>query len=208
MNKSVEFWDKKAEGYAETPVSDEVAYQKKLLETQSFLSADMNILEFGCGTGTTAIHHAPYVKHIDAIDTSESMLAIGRERAGKESIKNIDFTRSTLNAFKADSSSLDAILGLNVIHLLPDRKEVLAEVARVLKPGGIFVSSTACLGNSYFRFIKLVTPLGKLMGLMPDVFVMTEDELVYEIEDAGFIIESRWHHGAQNIAVFLIARKR
>ena len=71
MAESDKFWDKKAEGYAKSPVSDEETYQRKLSETQSFFTPDMQVLEFGCGTGTTAVHHAPHVLHIDAIDISD-----------------------------------------------------------------------------------------------------------------------------------------
>ena len=207
MNQSDKFWDKVAAKYAKKPVPDEAAYQKKLAQTQRFLSADMQILEFGCGTGSTAIQHAAYVKHIDAIDISENMLEIGRIKSKQAEIENITFTRATLLEFNADSASLDAVLGLNVIHLLADRHAVLAEVARILKPGGIFVSSTGCLGHSYLRFMKLIVPLGKLLKLMPDVFIIKEDQLVNEIKNAGFTIESQWHHGMQNIEVFIIARK-
>ncbi len=84
---------------------------------------------------------------------------------------------------------------------------MIAEAARVLKSGGIFVSSTVCLGHSYLRFIKLAVPLGKLPGLMPDVFVMTEHELSSELSSAGFAIERQWHHGENGIAVFIVARK-
>ena len=167
----------------------------------------MRILEFGCGTGATAIQHARHVQHVDAIDISQNMLEIGRDKSAEACIGNITFTRATLNEFNAEPESLDAILGLNVIHLLPDRQAVITEAARVLKPGGIFVSSTACLGHSYLRFIKLAVPLGKLLGLMPDVFVMTEDELSSELKSAGFAIERQWHHGKNGIAVFIVARK-
>lgn len=207
MSKSDKFWDKVAEKYAKKPVPDEAIYQRKLSETQSFFSPDMHILEFGCGTGTTAIHHSPHVQHIDAVDISENMLEIGREKAREAKIENITFNQGTLLEFKADAASLDAVLGLNVIHLLPDRQAVLAEVARILKPGGVFVSSTGCLGNSYLRLIKLIVPLGKFLRLMPDVFILTEDELASEIESAGFAIESQWHHGIQDIDVFIVARK-
>ena len=207
MDKSDKFWDRKAEGYAKSPISDQANYQKKLLETQKFFSPDMRILEFGCGTGTTAIKHAPHVKHIDAIDISENMLEIGRGRAKEANVENISFTRGTLTEFNADSKSLDAVLGLNVIHLLPDRKSVLAEVARILKPGGIFVSSTGCLGNSYLRFLRLIVPVGKWLGFMPDIYILSEAELVHEIESTGFTVETRWHHGMDDINVFLIARK-
>lgn len=207
MSTSDKFWDSKAEGYAKSPISDEETYQKKLTETQATFSPEMRILEFGCGTGTTTVHHAPHVQHIDAIDISQNMIEIGRRKASESNIDNITFTRGDLAEFNADSASLDAVLGLNVIHLLPDRQSVLTEVARILKPGGVFVSSTGCLGSSYLRFIKLFVPLGKFLGLMPDVFVLTESELATEIENAGFAIESQWHHGINDINVFIIARK-
>ena len=207
MYKSEKFWDKTADRYSKSPISDEATYQRKLAETQGFFRPNMRILEFGCGTGTTAIHHAPRVQHIDAIDISENMLQIGRDKARKAGIENITFTRSTLTDFNAENASIDAVLGLNVIHLLPDREAAIAEVARILKPGGIFVSSTACLGHSFLRFIKLVAPLGKMLGLMPDVFVMTEEELAGEVMRAGFNIERQWSHGRGEISVFLIARK-
>ncbi len=207
MAETDKFWDNAAARYAKSPVSDEATYQKKLDETQRFFTPDMHILEFGCGTGTTAVHHAPHVQHIDAIDISENMLEIGRAKAAEADVENITFTRGTLTEFNAETASLDAVLGLNVIHLLADRQAVIAEVERILKPGGVFVSSTVCLGKSYLRFIKLVAPLGKLLGLMPDVFVLTEAELASEITDAGFSIESQWHHGKNGIAVFMVARK-
>ncbi|WP_444891624.1 methyltransferase domain-containing protein [Microbulbifer sp. DLAB2-AA] len=207
MTRSEKFWDRKAEEYARSPISDEASYQKKLSDTQKFFTPDMNILEFGCGTGTTAICHAPHVQHIEAVDISENMLEIGRTKAREACIDNIRFTRGTLTEFNAEPASFDAVLGLNVIHLLPDRSDVLAEAARILKPGGVFVSSTVCMGNSYIRFIKLLAPLGKFMGLMPDVFILTKVELEKEIQDAGFTIEIIWQHGMHDMVVFIVARK-
>ena len=207
MSKSDKFWDKMAERYAKSPVSDEETYKRKLAETQSFLRPNMRILEFGCGTGTTAVHHAPFVQHIDATDISEKMLDIGRGKAREAGVDNVTFTRGTLAEFNAEDASLDGVLSLNVIHLLPDRQAVFVEVARILKPGGIFVSSTVCLGHSFLRFIKLIAPLGKMLGLMPAVFILTEEELANEVTRAGFKIERQWHHGKNGIAVFMVARK-
>ena len=139
---------------------------------------------------------------------AESWLVATVDRQARQAgIDNITFTRGTLTDFNAENASFDAVLGLNVIHLLPDREAVIAEVARILRPGGIFVSSTACLGRSFLRFIKLVTPLGKILGLMPDVFVITEDELAEEVMRAGFKVERQWSHGKGGIVVFLVARK-
>ncbi len=208
MSKSQIFWDKTAEKYARSPVTDEATYRRKLVETQGFFSPNMLVVEFGCGTGTTAVHHAKHVQRIDAIDISEKMLQVGRARAREAGIDNITFTRGTLAEFNAKDESFDAVLGLNVIHLLPDREAVIAEVSRILKPGGLFVSSTVCLAHTNLRFIKLIAPLGKMLGLMPDVFVLTEAELATEVINAGFRIERQWHHGKNLLTAFIVAQKR
>lgn len=207
MSKSEKFWDKAAEKYANSPVSDEQTYQKKLAETEEFLAPDMRLLEFGCGTGTTALHHAPKVQHVDALDISENMLTIARRKARERGIDNITFTHSTLAGFHAKTASVDAVLGLNVIHLIPDRHRIITEITRILKPAGIVVLSTVCLGDSCWRFFKPLIPLGKLSGLMPDLFIIKANELTSEIQEAGFTIERRWFHGKGNIVMFMIARK-
>ena len=122
MSTADKFGDSKAEGYAKSPISDEKTYQKKLYEIQATFSPDMRVLEFGCGTGTTAVYHAPHVLHIDAIDISQNMIEIGRKKARESNIDNITFSRGTLTEFNADTASLDAVLGLNVIHLIPNRQ--------------------------------------------------------------------------------------
>ncbi len=207
MTDNAKFWDKSAERYAASPVSDERAYQRKLAETQGLFGPQMRILEFGCGTGTTAIHHAPHVAHIDAIDISGNMLEIARSRITASEIENITLTRGTLTGFGADPASMDVVLGLNVLHLLPDREAAIAEAFRILRPGGAFVTSTVCLGASYLRFLKLVAPIGKLFGLIPDIYVLSEQQLRSEMEAQGFDIETQWAHGKNDIAVFAIARK-
>ncbi|WP_201797772.1 class I SAM-dependent methyltransferase [Photobacterium rosenbergii] len=204
---SEKFWDKVAAMYSRRPVSDEVSYKRKISETQKYFTSDMHILEFGCGTGTTAIYHAPHVQYIDAIDISENMLDIGRFKAKQANVENINFSKGTLFDFNFEPESLDAVLGLNIIHLLDDRKGTLEYIARVIKPGGIFVSSTLCLGNSFLRFVRLFIPIGKVLGLIHDVYILTESELVKEIQDSGFSIEVQWHHGKDDVSVFIIARK-
>lgn len=56
------------------------------------------------------------------------------------------------------------------------------------------------------RLIKLLTPLGKLLGLMPDVYVFTRNELMDEMTDCGLNIESEWSHGKSIETCFIVAR--
>jgi len=70
MVQTAAFWDKIANKYAARPIADEDAYEVKLKKTQEFFNQEMEVLEFGCGTGGTALTHAPYVKSYTAIDIS------------------------------------------------------------------------------------------------------------------------------------------
>ena len=78
MNRNARFWDKRAERYEQRPVADQETYEKKLGITRNYLTQDSEVLEIGCGTGSTAIAHAPYAKSILATDVSPAMIEIAR----------------------------------------------------------------------------------------------------------------------------------
>ena len=205
MKYSAKFWDRVAQRYSKRPIADEATYQKKLQITRDYLRPGMETLELGCGTGSTAILLAPCVKHILAIDISSNMIELARGKAGAEQIENITFERSAIEELDVPDRSLDAVLALSVLHLLSDWQAVIARVHNMLKRGGIFVTSTACIGDS-MKFFKIVAPIGKFFGLMPLVKVFTTKELEESISDAGFRIDCQWQPG-NNKAVFIVARK-
>jgi ubiquinone/menaquinone biosynthesis C-methylase UbiE len=198
------FWDRLADKYASQPIADQTAYRTKLARTQEFLHPGMEIFEFGCGTGGTAILHAPHVRHIKAIDFSEAMLGIARGKAAAAGVDNVSFERADITSFAAPDASFDVILGMSILHLLADKDAVIAKVFGLLKPGGIFISSTTCLGDTMGVF-KAVAPLGKAVGLLPQLNVFTTEELVRSLTEAGFTIEQQWQPG-KGKAVFIVAR--
>ncbi|MCZ6888996.1 MAG: class I SAM-dependent methyltransferase, partial [Gammaproteobacteria bacterium] len=116
MDQSGKFWDRIAPRYSKQPVADEAAYQNKLQVTREYLRPDMQVLEFGCGTGSTAITHAPHVKHIQAIDISAKMIEIAQRKADANNVENITFKRSTIDEFGAPDQTFDAVLGLSILH--------------------------------------------------------------------------------------------
>ncbi len=140
MDQSARFWDKIAERYSKQPIADEAAYQKKLQVTREYFRPDMEVLEIGCGTGSTAITHAPYVKHIQAIDISSKMIEIAQGKADTENVKNVTFKCSTIDEYSVPDQTLDAVLGLSILHLLENKEEVIGRVHKMLKPGGLFVT--------------------------------------------------------------------
>ncbi|MEO1145639.1 MAG: class I SAM-dependent methyltransferase [Cyanobacteria bacterium J06638_22] len=205
MAEQTKFWDKIADRYAKQPIADEAAYQKKLQVTRNYFRPDMEVLEIGCGTGSTAILHAPYVNHIRAIDFSANMLAIARDKATAQNISNITFEQTSIDQLHVTEDSIDAVLALSVLHLLEDKEAAIAQIYALLKPGGIFVTSTACLGDG-MPWFKLIVPLGRLLGFFPLVKVFTADNLVNSLTQAGFTIDNQWQPG-KNKAVFIVAKK-
>jgi len=205
MAPSAKFWDRIAERYARRPVADEASYRTKLQVTRSYFRPDMKVLEFGCGTGSTAIAHAPHVRHIQAIDVSSKMLAIARAKAAAAGVTNVTFEQAAIDDFDAPEGTYDAVLGLSILHLLEDKEAAIARVHAMLKPGGVFVTSTACLGDS-MKYLKLVAPVGRALGLMPLVRVFTAKDLEKSLTDAGFAIDHLWQPGKDK-AVFIVAMK-
>ncbi len=172
MNQPSRFWDRIAERYSKRPIADEEAYQKKLQVTREYLRPDMEVLEFGCGTGSTAFSHAPYVNHIQAIDISSKMIEIAQRKTDAKNVENVAFERSAIDEFSVPDQAFDAVLGLSILHLLENKEDVISKVHEMLKPGGVFVTSTACLGDT-MKFFKVVAPIGEFLGLMPLVKVFT-----------------------------------
>lgn len=205
MAAASKFWDRLADRYARQPIADEDAYRTKLRVTQDYFRPDMEVLEFGCGTGGTAIIHAPFVRHIRAIDFSQKMLDIARAKATDAGVENVSFERADIAELTAVDGRYDAVLGLSILHLLEDKDAVIAKVFAMLKPGGILVSSTTCIGDT-MRIFKFVAPIGKAMGLLPQLDVMTSSELVASLSAAGFGIDHQWQPG-KGKAVFIVARK-
>ena len=209
MSQSVKFWDKIADKYSKQPIADEASYQKKLNITQDYFKPDMKVLEFGCGTGSTAIIHSPYVKHIRAIDFSSEMIEIAKDKAKAQDIDNVIFEQLTIEELEVEDYSYDAVLGLNILHLLENKEEVIAKVYKMLKPGGIFVTSTVCLEDT-MKWFKIIAPIGKFFGLMPLVKVFTTKELLDSLIDTGLVIDYHWQpSNSQGVfkGVFIVAKK-
>ena len=204
MKPSPVFWNLIANFYSKQAVADEAAYQKKLKKTQEYLKPDVKVLEFGCGTGTTALIHAPYVKHIKAIDFSEKMIGIAKDKADAQKISNVIFEKGRIEDLDATEQSYDVIMGHSILHLLKDKETVIERVFELLKPGGYFVSSTICVGDTKGMF-KSIAPYIKFIG-MPWLSVFTKEQLIQSFANAGFEIDYQWSPG-ENKALFVIAKK-
>lgn len=207
MRDKAKFWDKIAEKYAKQPIAQQKAYEVKLDLTREYFTPESKVLEFGCGTGSTAILHAPYVKQLDAIDVSSEMIRIARDKLAPAGIENVAFDVADMDTYQVKPHSYDVALGLNILHLLDDRMAAMSRVYEALKPGGYFVSSTMCLREKWlFRLMEPLFPLMHSIGQWPRVRRFSAKRLQDDIEQIGFKTVHYWQPGNGPV-LFIVGQK-
>jgi ArsR family transcriptional regulator len=100
----------------------------------ALLPPDWTIADLGCGTGNAAELLAPHVSSVIAIDQSEPMLEAAKLRLGDH--RNIECRTGELNDLPLATASVDATTCVLVLHHLPEIEPAIAEMARVIRPGG------------------------------------------------------------------------
>jgi 2-polyprenyl-3-methyl-5-hydroxy-6-metoxy-1,4-benzoquinol methylase len=205
MAPSPRFWNKIAEKYAASPVADEASYRRKLETTRRYFGTGAQLFEFGCGTGSTALSHAPHVAHIDATDISEEMIRIARHKAALAGVSNVAFEVASIEAVDVADGSYDGVLGMSILHLVEDCDAAIAKAWRMLRPGGFFASSTVCLRERHW-WLWPVLQGGRLIGRLPPVKFLRARDLEAKLTRAGFRIDHQWRP-APGKAVFMVAVK-
>jgi ubiquinone/menaquinone biosynthesis C-methylase UbiE len=199
------FWDRIAKKYAKMPIADASAYQTKLDKTREYFTPESVVLEFGCGTGNTALKHAPYVAHIDAIDVSAGMLAQCQQRLQNSECENVTFHHATIESFQTEPAHYDVVLAMSILHLVDDTAQAVSKVYELLKPGGYFISSTVCTNDS-FPWLRWIAKPGRALRLLPRIHCFHSAQLIQCLSKAGFQLEHQWQPKVK-AAVFIIAKK-
>lgn len=206
MKTSHKFWDKLAEDYAKKPVDHPEAYQQTLERTRAHLKASDHIHEAGCGTGSSALQLNDVVAKITAADISGEMIRIAREKQRRNQAENIDFVTATLFDERFDNAQFDAVMAFNLFHLLDDIPGALSRARQMLKPGGLLISKTICLGDRS-PFLRVPVFLMQLVGKAPHVEFVSNQTLEQMIRDAGFEIVETGEYPKKPPANFSVARK-
>lgn len=112
--------------------------------------ASLRLLDAGCGTGSYAAALRRFVGAIDAVDLNPSMLDVARVKLDGVPGCPVALHEAGIDALPFEDASFDAVVVNQVLHHLPDLRHdgwpmlrrVLAELARVLRPGGAAVVNT------------------------------------------------------------------
>jgi len=200
------FWNLMASKYAVSPISDIEAYEKKIEKLKSYLSAESHVLDVGCGTGTQCRDLANNVKQVTGIDISSKLLAIAEQRKAERKIENVEFIQTTVFDERFEHGSYDVVMAFYVLHFLEDIDEVVRRIHGLLKPDGLFILETACLGEKNKITGKCVRMAGKL-GFLPLINLLTTRQIEQALEQAGFSIIDKTKFSESNDEYTLIAKK-
>ncbi|MGH3888732.1 MAG: class I SAM-dependent methyltransferase [Pseudonocardiaceae bacterium] len=157
------YWDRHSKTYdREMRLLDRVLFG----DTRSWICHQVTgeVLEVAIGTGLNLEHYPPDVR-LTGIELSQDMLAIARRRA-VELGRQVELRVGDAEALEIPSATFDTVVCTFSLCAIPDHRMALAEMARVLRPGGVLlladhVASSGRVLRAGQRILELVTiPLG------------------------------------------------
>jgi len=203
------FWDRIAPKYAADPIADLAGYEATLRRVQGLLSAQHDVLEIGCGTGSTALRLAPFARSLLATDVSPEMIAIAHQRLAAQPTPQLRFAVADAEAAAFGAETFDAVLAFNVLHLTGALDEALKRVVQALRPGGRLISKTVCIAEMNPLIPYLAVPLMRALRRVPPVLCFDEHQLRSAMVRQGLQIVGVERHGTRgkDPRAFVIARK-
>jgi arsenite methyltransferase len=143
------------------------------------------VIDLGSGAGNDCFiarsQTGPTGKVI-GIDFTEAMIQKARANADKMGYNNVEFRQGDIEKMPVVASVADVVVSNCVLNLVPNKKNVIKEVARVLKPGGHFSISDVVLVGELHDSLRNVAEMyaGCISG------AIQKDEYLNLIKEAGF----------------------
>jgi 2-polyprenyl-3-methyl-5-hydroxy-6-metoxy-1,4-benzoquinol methylase len=206
MHRSERFWDRRSIEYDRHESKHRQDLFKTIENAKKHLNASDIVLDYACGTGIITNEIADNVQEIHAIDISSKMIEVAERRAGEREIGNIHYAQSTIFDERYGEASFDVILAFSILHLLEDTRKVMQRISELLKPGGLFISATPCMGEKK-SFLGVFFFLLSRTGIAPYMKFLKFSELESMIANGHFrIVEVEdLHQTPPNY--FMVARK-
>jgi 2-polyprenyl-3-methyl-5-hydroxy-6-metoxy-1,4-benzoquinol methylase len=130
-------FDKEAATWDENPVRIKLAHDVAgAIISEARLTTEMEVLDFGCGTGLVTLQLQPLVKAITGADSSQGMLAVLEAKTKKQGLANV---RTQLVDFEHGgkvTGAFDLVVSSMTMHHVPDTAALFRQFYDLLKPGG------------------------------------------------------------------------
>lgn len=97
------------------------------------------VVDIGCGAGIDSLIAARMVGpdgRVIGVDMTPAMLERARKAAAESGFENVEFREGLMEDLPVENGWADVVISNGVLNLTPDKRQALAEMARVLKPGG------------------------------------------------------------------------
>ncbi len=208
--KSEKMWNQLAKSWDKPGVSLGENDLKIIEMTKKYLNPSSVVLDYGCATGSIALEIAGIAKEVHGIDISSNMIEIAKRKGDERNIKKIGFAQAAIFEESLGKGLFDVILSLRILHLVEDSAQVLDRVNQLLKPGGIFISATPCLGEKTFLSVLTNIPIFLLsrVGVIPSITFFSASSLTAAITNAGFQMIEQKDLSVRPLRIcFIVARK-
>jgi len=128
------------------------------------------VLEVGVGTGLSLSRYAPHLE-VTGIDYSGDMLDVARRRVAAENLHHVrELRRMDARTLDFPDNHFDTVVAMYLVSVVPDPERVMAEVARVCKPGGqVVIVNHFARDHGFLAWVeRLFAPLADKLGWHSD----------------------------------------
>jgi ubiquinone/menaquinone biosynthesis C-methylase UbiE len=166
------------------------------------------VLDLGSGAGADVLISARRVGPAGraiGLDMTDQMLELARANAAEAGVENVDFVKGYIEDIPLEDESVDVVISNCVINLSADKRNVVAEAARVLRPGGRFAVSDVIADPDMDEATR--TDMEQWTGCVAGA--LTRAEFERALAEAGLSdIELRETHRVHEHATSAIIRAR
>ena len=165
-------------------------HEARLMERLGGRLDGMRVLEIGCGrgVGTEIVFERFGAREVHAFDLDPDMVEKARRRLRAYPPGRLRLSVGDAAAIEAEDGSYDAVVDFGIIHHVPDWRRAVSEVARVLRPGGLFLFEEVtrqALSRRFYRTFLLHPPPENWFGA---------GEFVAELERRGVEVGANVTH--------------
>lgn len=142
--KAAAAYNAAADNFDGRPLAFWDRYGRKTIERLK-LAPGARILDAGCGSGASAIPAGEAVGsagHVIGIDLAERLLALGRDKAQRSNLQNVEFRLADMEASGFPDASFDAVVCVFAVFFVPDMTRLVRELWRMVRPRGLLAITT------------------------------------------------------------------
>lgn len=210
--KTETLWDWLSKNWDSSSTDLGESDQKIVDKTSKLITPTDTLLDYGCASGTIALELAAKVQQVHGIDISSKMITIAERRTKERQLSNVTFSHADIFDPEHKDGSYDVITAFALLHLLDDPWKAVQKIHQLLKPGGLFITSTPCLGEKNFISLLLNTFvfIASRIGLLPrSISFFSQAKLKDSLISENFeITETEVFSTRPVTEIFIVAKKR